>query len=674
TLPPGVQKRGSTHQAGPKRRQLTAEERQRIVAEHQASRPAPRRRREVSRASIGPGRPQGRGRGRRMKAGVKPKQTQITVPSAQKRKIRIEETIGLQTLAQRMSMKATDLLMQLMQMGQGGIHINSTLDAETAAIIASDFGYEVEDVARSKEEVVVDARGDFDNREEDQITRAPVVTIMGHVDHGKTSLLDKIRSANVAEGEAGGITQHISSFRVKTKKGPVVFLDTPGHAAFTEMRARGAQATDVVILVTAADDGVMPQTREAASHAKDAEVPIIVAVNKIDKPQANPEQVMNELAAIDLRPEEWGGETMYVQTSAISGQGIDELLEGVVLTSEILELKANPKIPAEGVVLEAKLDRGRGVVANVLIRDGSVSTGDFVVAGRAYGRVRALTDDKGKKLKSAGPATPVELLGLDELPEAGDKVYKVTDAKKAQEVAESNKQKTQAGPVTRGGPSGLERLQQLMKEGEQQELRIVLKADVQGSIEALAKALDDLSTEKVRVNVVHKAVGGITENDVMLAGASEGPKIVLGFNVRPQGKASAMAKKSEVEIRTYNVIYEAIDDVKAAMAGLLAPKLVENDLGKAEVRQTFSIPKIGMIAGCMVVEGKMLRSGKARLVREGIVVWTGSMASLRRFKESVAEVAQGFECGIGLENYNDIKEGDVIECFEVQEVAASLDE
>ena len=674
TMPPPPDEKRRTlvppRGVGSRKVQLTPEERAKIVEQHQKSRPA--RRRIIGRSSIGPqARPQG-SRKKRLPQGRKPKQTELTTPAARKRIIQIDDQVSLKVLADRMGLKATDLLMKLMQMGVTGVMINSNLDTDTATIIADEFGFTVENVAMTTEEVVDDARGEFEDLEKDRMTRPPIVTIMGHVDHGKTSLLDKIRSANVADGEAGGITQHISAFRVETKKGTVVFLDTPGHEAFTSMRARGAQATDVVILVVAADDGVMPQTREAVAHSQAAEVPIIVAVNKIDRPDATPDKVMNELAALGLTPEEWGGETMYVPTSAITGEGIEKLLEGVLLTSELLELEANPKIPAEGVVLEAKLDRGRGVVANVLIRNGSVDAGDYVVAGSAYGRIRALTDDRGRKLKTAGPATPVELLGLDSLPDAGEFVYKVVDAKKAQEVAEANK-KTSAKPaVTK--PRGLEDLQQLLDQGDQQELQLVVKADVHGSIEALRSSLEDLSTEKVVVKLVHTGVGGITENDVMLASASEGLCIVLGFNVRPQGKANSMAKKAGVEIRTYSVIYEALDDVKAAMAGLLAPKLVEKDLGVAEVRATFSIPKVGTIAGCMVTSGKMQRSAQARLVRDGVVVWTGKLASLRRVKDDVKEVANGFECGIGLENYNDIKDGDHIECFEQIEVAATLDD
>ncbi|UCF48875.1 MAG: translation initiation factor IF-2 [Myxococcales bacterium] len=648
--------------------------RRRIVAEHAAQREqlAPRRREIRGRSSIGPtGRPQGRPGKKRLQPGKKPKQTEITVPSAQKRVIRIEDDIQLQALAQRMSLKATDVLMKLMELGVSGVHINSTLDADTASVLASEFNYEVENVARSEDEIVGDARGEFEDKAVDRQHRPPVVTVMGHVDHGKTSLLDKIRESDVVAGEAGGITQHIGAYRVDTKQGTVVFLDTPGHEAFTAMRARGAQATDIVILVVAADDGVMPQTKEAVNHAQAANVPIVVAVNKIDKPEANPDTVKNELAALGLQPEDWGGETIFIPCSAITGQGIDALLENVLLQAEMLELSANASIPAEGVVLEAYLDRGRGPVANVLIRDGSLDTGDYVVAGGAWGRVRAMTDDRGKQLAAAGPATPVEVLGLAELPAAGDLFYEVTDQRKAQEVAGARKKPGMATAAPLGGLRGLDQLQALMQSGDVQELRLVVKADVQGSVEALQGSLTDLATEKVKVNVIHTGVGGITENDVMLASASEA--IVLGFNVRPQGKASSTAKKEGVEIRTYNVIYEAIDDVKAAMKGLLAPKVVQAELGKAEVRQTFGIPKVGTIAGCMVLEGKINRGARARLVRDGVVVWEGPMGSLRRFKEDVKEVQAGMECGIGLQGFNDVKEQDVIECYEEKQVEATLE-
>ena len=671
-LPPGVMRRGKAK--APSATPLSEGARRRIVAEHAAQREqqAPRRREIRGRSSIGPtGRPQGRPGKKRLQPGKKPKQTEITVPSAQKRVIRIEDNIQLQTLAQRMSLKATDVLMRLMELGVSGVHINSTLDADTAAVLASEFNYEVENVARSEDEIVGDARGQFEDLASDRHHRAPVVTVMGHVDHGKTSLLDKIRESDVVGGEAGGITQHIGAYRVDTKQGTAVFLDTPGHEAFTAMRARGAQATDIVILVVAADDGVMPQTREAVNHAQAAGVPIVVAVNKIDKPEANPDQVKNELAALGLQPEDWGGETSYIPCSAITGEGIDTLLENVLLQAELLELTANPSIPAKGVVLEAYLDRGRGPVANVLIRDGSLDPGDYVVAGGAWGRVRAMTDDRGEPLGQAGPATPAEVLGLAELPAAGDLFYQVTDQRRAQEVAGARKKPGSSSTAPVGGVRGLDQFQALMQNGDVQELRLVVKADVQGSVEALQGALTDLGTEKVKVNVIHTGVGGITENDVMLASASQA--IVVGFNVRPQGKASSTAKKERAEVRTYNVIYEAIDDVRAAMKGLLAPTVVQEDLGKAEVRQTFGIPKIGTIAGCMVLEGKINRGARARLVRDGVVVWEGPMGSLRRFKEDVKEVQSGMECGIGLQDFNDVKEQDFIECYEEKQVEATLE-
>ena len=669
-LPPGVTRRGNNE--APAAARLSEADRARIVAEHMASRP-PAPRREIRGAkSIGPAaRPQARlGKKKGPIGGVKRPMmsTQVTMPSDKKRVIRIEDQIQVQALAHGMSVKVTEVLMKLMQMGMSGVHINSTLDADTASLLANEFHYEVENVKRSDDEIVGDARGTFTDSEGDRETRAPIVTVMGHVDHGKTSLLDRIRSTKVAAGEAGGITQHIGAYRVDTERGPIVFLDTPGHEAFTSMRARGAQATDIVILVVAADDGVMPQTREAAAHAKAAGVPIVVAINKIDKPGAKLERVLQELAGEGLQSEEWGGDTPCIAVSAHTGEGIDKLLENVLVQAEVLALESNVKIPAEGVVLEAYLDRGRGPVANVLIRNGTLRAGDYVVAGAAWGRVRALTDDRGKSVRVAGPATPVEVLGLQELPSAGDLVHRVTDQKKAQEVAEARRKVT-TFPVL-SAARGLDQLQAMLSSGEVHELKLVLKADMQGSVEALIKSLLELSTEKVKVNVIHSGVGGITESDITLARASNA--IVMGFNVRPQGKAAALAKSEGVDVRSYSIIYEAIDEVKLAMAGLLSPTLVEKDVGEASVREVFSIPKIGVIAGCMVTDGKILRSGKVRLVRDGIVVWSGSVGSLRRFKDDLREVTNGFECGIGLAGYNDIKVGDVIQCFEVEQVAASL--
>ncbi|MCG8555547.1 MAG: translation initiation factor IF-2 [Proteobacteria bacterium] len=634
----------------------------------------PPRRRELARAAIGPtgrtqqGRP---GKARRIAPGKKAQKTEITTPGAQKRVIRIEDDIQLQTLAQRMSLKATDVLMKLLQLGMGGVNINSTLDADTAKLLASEFDYEVENVAISDEELVQEARGRFKDEGGDWQVRAPVVTVMGHVDHGKTSLLDRLRRTDVVSGEAGGITQHLGAYRLDTAQGSVVFLDTPGHEAFTAMRARGAQATDIVVLVVAADDGVMPQTKEAINHARDAKVPIVVAVNKIDREQARPDQIRTELAKEGLQPEEWGGDTIAVNVSAHTGEGLDKLLESVLLQSEMLELQANPRVPGEGVVLEAYLDRGRGPVASMLVRNGMLRTGDFVVAGGAWGKVRAMTDDRGKQAAQALPSTPVEVLGLSEVPGAGDAFYVVTDTKAAQQLAD-RRRAPRAAAGAAPAKVGLDQLLQLQKQqqGELQELKVVVKADVQGSAEALVKALADLSTDSVKVHVIHSGVGGITENDVMLASASNAT--VIGFHVRPAGGAAATAKSEGVDIRLYAVIYEAIDDVKKAMSGLLAPKLVEKPLGRAEVRRVFAIPKIGAIAGCFVLDGKMLRSGKVRLVRDSTQVWEGQVRSLRRFKEDVREVTSGYECGISLDGFGDIKEHDIIECFELEEVEATL--
>ncbi|UJR81137.1 translation initiation factor IF-2 [Sandaracinus amylolyticus] len=678
-LPPGVVARGNV--TAPSAPPPSAATVSRIVSQH-AQGPGgrtqwtpdggQRRRVQVPGSTLGPpGRPmpgQRPGAKRRPMPGKKGMKTEITTPSAQKRIIRIEDNIALQQLAQKMSLKATDVLMKLIQMGMGGVNINSTLDSDTAKLLASEFGYEVENVAKSDDDMIAEARGAA-AAEEGLEARAPIVTVMGHVDHGKTSLLDRIRKANVAAGEAGGITQHIGAYRVDTGKGPIVFLDTPGHEAFTAMRARGAQATDVVVLVVAADDGVMPQTREAINHARAAEVPIIVAVNKIDKQGARPDHIRQELSGLGLQPEDWGGDTLFVNVSAITGENVDQLLENIALQTEIMELQANPTASAEGVVLEAYLDKGRGVVANVLVQNGTLNQGDLMLAGVALGRIRALTDDRGRRVKNAGPATPVEVLGLPDLPQAGDQFFVVADQKKAQELVDARKKAVAAKAKTTTA-KGLEDLYKMMQAGEVQELNLVIKSDVAGSVEALVKALTELSTEKVKVNVIHTGVGGITENDVMLATASKA--IIIGFNVRPAGQAAAVAKSEGVEIRQYSIIYEAVDEVKKAMTGLLAPVFKQKELGKAEVRAVFNIPKAGTIAGCYVTEGTIKRNAKARLVRDSVQVWEGSIASLRRVKDDVREVTSGFECGVGLESFNDIHEGDVIECYELEQVAASL--
>jgi len=592
---------------------------------------------------------------------------------AHKRIVKIESSVGLQTLAGRMGIKAHELLRKLITLGMTGVNINSNLDAETAKIVASEFGWDVEDVAVSEEQALVLAQGvaEAEVDESGREPRPPVVTVMGHVDHGKTSLLDRIRKTNVVSGEAGGITQHIGAYSVDTAGGRITFLDTPGHEAFTSMRARGAQTTDVVILVVAADDGVMPQTKEALAHARSANVPIVVAVNKCDKPEAQPDRVRRELSELGLQPEEWGGETLYADVSAHTGLGVDQLLEKVLLQAEMLDLRANPDKPAVGVVLEAELDRGRGPVATLLVTDGTLNRGDILLLGAACGKVRAMRDSLGRNLASAGPSTPVEVIGLTEVPAAGDPVHVLKDMKKAQEIADSRKIKERRSLMPMGGPRlTLEELYKAMKETEQLELKVIVKADVHGSVEAVSEALTRLSTDKVKVTVVHAAAGAITEGDVNLAVAAGA--IIIGFNVRPAGKASSLAQQEKIEVRQYNIIYNVVDDVKAAMEGLLAPSLVEKVLGRVEVRQVFRISKAGNVAGCMVTEGLVRRSGTLRLIREGAMVWQGKMTSLKRFKDDVREVKEGFDCGISLDGCQDVREGDVLECFEVEEVRQTL--
>ncbi|MFO0667791.1 MAG: translation initiation factor IF-2 [Polyangiaceae bacterium] len=591
--------------------------------------------------------------------------------SDHKKVIRIEENITLQAMAQRMSLKATELLMKLIGMGMTGIHINTSLDADTAKILASEFGWEVEDVAVSEEANIAMARGEEETTtlEEGVEIRSPVVTVMGHVDHGKTSLLDRIRKAKVAAGEAGGITQHIGAYKVPTGQGTVVFLDTPGHEAFTAMRARGAGVTDIVVLVVAADDGVMPQTKEAVAHAKAAKVPIIVAVNKIDKPTAEPDRVRRELVELGLQPEDWGGDTIYVNVSAVTGEGIDSLLEMISLQAEVLDLRATPKKPASGTVLEALLDRGRGPVARILVQDGTLRVGDFVLAGAGFGKVRAMTNEHGKAVHEAGPATPVEILGLSDVPGAGDPLHAVKDPKKAQEIAESRRSRAQKSLIPATAKVSLEELSKRVSDSGQLELRVIVKGDVQGSVEAVGDALSKLSGEKVRLLVVHAGVGAITEGDVNLAIAARA--IIIGFNVRPAGKAGALAEENKIEIRMYSIIYQAVDDVKSAMEGLLPANLVEKLLGKAEVRQLFRI-KNATIAGSYVTQGMIRRNAIVRVVRDGNVVHDGKISALKRFKDDVKDVAEGFECGISVEGFNDLKELDMLECFEMEEVKQKL--
>ena len=632
----------------------------------------------------GPGMGMGRGpmggrsgpgmRGRGIGQFAKPKgmgQVVTQERSAHKKVVKIEGSVNLQILAGRMGIKATEVLMKLMRLGMTGVNINSTLDADTAKIVASEFGWEVSDVAVSEEDALVAAQGlDVEEVDENSVVRPPVVTVMGHVDHGKTSLLDRIRKSNVVGGEAGGITQHIGAYSVDTPHGKITFLDTPGHEAFTAMRARGAQTTDLVILVVAADDGVMPQTIEALNHAKAAKVPIVVAVNKCDKPDAQPERARRELSEQGLVPEEWGGDTMFSEVSAVTGAGIDVLLEKVVVQSEVLELVANPEKPASGVVVEAELDRGRGPVATILVQDGTLNRGDTILAGAAWGKVRAMLDDRGRNVASAGPSMPVSVIGLDEVPSAGDPVHVIKDVKKAQEIAESRRTKERRSLMPGMTRISLEDLAKAMSETDQLELKLIIKADVQGSVEALRDALLKLTTAKVKVSVVHAAVGAITEGDVNLAVAAKG--IIIGFNVRPAGKASSLAQQEAVEIRQYSIIYNVVDEVKAAMEGLLAPTLVEKELGKAEVRQVFKLSKSGTIAGCMVIQGLVRRSATARLVRESTIVWSGKVSSLKRFKDDAREVKEGFDCGIGLDGFNDLKDGDIVEFFEMEEVKQTL--
>jgi translation initiation factor IF-2 len=599
--------------------------------------------------------------------GKKQKQTQITTPAAHKRVIKMDDTIAVGEIAKGMGVKAPDVLKKLWSMGMTGIMLNNSIDHDTAVLLANEFGFEIENVAFQEADVFVTG----DDLEEDLVPRAPVVTIMGHVDHGKTSLLDAIRSANVAGGESGGITQHIGAYKITAPDGKeIVFLDTPGHEAFTAMRARGAQATDIVILVVAADDGVMQTTLEALNHAKNAEVPIIVAVNKIDKVGATPDRVRQQLSDKGLLPESWGGETIYVDVSARTKVGIDTLLQMISLQAEVLELRANPNKKARGTVIEAKLDRNRGPMATVLVQDGTLHIGDTVVAGEFIGKVRAMLDDKGRNMGDVGPSTPVEVLGLSGVPEAGEIMNAVADEKQAKELVDHRRDARRKKELGSNTKVSLENILERIKEGAVKELKVVLKADVQGSTEALKSSLIALATPQVKVDVISSGVGGITESDVNLARA--GNAIIVGFHVRPAGKAQQLAEQEGVDIKLYDIIYEALDDVKKAMAGLLAPIKREKPLGKAEVRQTFTIPKLGTIAGSFVTEGTIRRNSQMRLVRDSVQIYIGKLTSLRRFKDDVREVVQGYECGIGLEGFNDIKEGDIVEAYEVEEIAATL--
>jgi translation initiation factor IF-2 len=590
----------------------------------------------------------------------------VAETKAIKKRIKVFETISVGDLAHRMSVKANQVIAKLMALGVMAT-VNQVLDIDTATLIAADFGYEVEQGV-TEESIVLQLEEQEVGGE--LLSRPPVVTVMGHVDHGKTSILDAIRKTDVALGEAGGITQHIGAYYVRSSEGDVVFLDTPGHAAFTEMRSRGAKVTDVVVLVVAADDGVMDQTREAINHAQAAKVPIVVAVNKIDKANANPDRVKRELAELGLVSEEWGGDVIYCETSAKKGIGIENLLNNILLQAEILELKADPNRKARGRVIEAQLHKGRGAVATVLVQEGTLRLGEPIVIGQHSGKVRTLINDKGEYVKEAGPATPIEIQGLSGVPQAGDEFNVVKDDKMAKSVSASRQLKIRESELGSATKISLDKLFEQMELGDVKELRVILRSDVQGTLEAFGKAIEELSTEMIKVKVLHEGTGTITESDVLLASASEA--IIIGFNVRPPVKAKELAGKEHVDIRFYDVIYHALDDIKKAMAGLLDPEFKEAVIGSAEVRETFSVPKIGTIAGCYVIDGKVARNAKVRVLRDGVVIYTGQMGSLRRFKDDAKEVASGYECGIGIENFNDIKVGDVIEAFIMEEVAASL--
>ena len=580
-----------------------------------------------------------------------------------KKVIEINEKITVKELAEKLDVNSTELISKLMNLGTMA-NINQELDYDTTELIASEYGYEVEE-EKSLEEKQEDEL-DFEDDPKDLMLRPPVVTVMGHVDHGKTSLLDAIRKSHVTRSEAGGITQHIGASTIEINDNEIVFLDTPGHEAFTAMRARGAQVTDIAILVVAADDGVMPQTIEAINHAKAAEVPIIVAINKMDKPEANPDRVKQELTEHGLVPEEWGGDVITVPVSAMNGEGLDELLEMIVLVSEMEELKANPDRKAVGTIIEAELDKGRGAVATVLVQKGTLKVGDSIIAGVAHGRVRAMINSQGKRVKKIGPSTAAEILGLSEVPNAGDKLFAVKDDKKAREIAEDRKEKIKREQIKSKQNVSLDDLFDQIKTGEVKDLNVIVKADVQGSIEAVKQSITKLSNEEVKVNPIHGGVGAITESDIMLAAASNA--IIIGFNVRPTTSAINLSKRENVDIRTYRIIYKAIEDIEAAIKGMLEPQYKEVVQGRAEVRATFKVPNAGMVAGIYVLDGKITRNSKVRLLRDNIVIHEGDISSLKRFKDDVREINSGYEGGLGIENYNDIKEGDTIEAYTMEEI------
>ena len=577
--------------------------------------------------------------------------------------IEVPEEITVGEFALRLKVSAPEVIKKLMALGVFAT-INDTIDFDTAVLVADEFHAKVEkEVVVTIEERIID---DSEDEEENLVPRAPVVVVMGHVDHGKTSILDVIRHTNVTEGEAGGITQHIGAYRVKVGDRDITFLDTPGHAAFTTMRARGAQVTDIAVLVVAADDGIMPQTVEAINHAKAAGVSIIVAINKMDKEGANPERVKEQLTEYELVPEEWGGDTPCIPVSAHTKQGIDDLLEMIILTADMMELKANPDRAAKGTVVEARLDKGMGPIATVLVQNGTLRTGDIIVAGTSVGRVRSMMDDKGRRVKEAGPSVPVEITGLDDVPVGGDIFNAVSDERLARELVEQRRTEQKEEVFRSQTKVTLDNLFEQMKEGDMKELKIIVKADVQGSVEAVRQSLEKLSNDEVRVHIIHGAVGAVSESDVMLANASNA--IIVGFNVRPDPVAEENAKRDGVDLRLYRIIYDCIEEIESAMKGMLAPKYREVVLGHAEVRQTYKVSSVGTVAGCYVQDGKIVRACSVRVVRDGIVIHEGTLASLKRFKDDAREVAENYECGLTVEKFNDIKEGDIIEAFTMEEI------
>lgn len=594
--------------------------------------------------------------------------TQITVPKAIKRRIKVDETIVLSDLAKRMGIKANEMIVKLMGMGVMAT-VNQTIDYETAELVATEFGFEVENAA-FEEDLIINVQHDDKTVDEKAVHRPPVVTVMGHVDHGKTSLLDVIRKTGVAEGEAGGITQHIGAYIVGTSSGEIAFLDTPGHEAFTAMRSRGAQVTDIVILVVAADDGVMPQTIEAINHAKAANVPMVVAVNKIDKPGAEPDTVKRELAEHGILPEDWGGDTIFVNVSAKEQTGIDELLEMLLLQAEMLDLKANPEKFAKGYVIEAKLDSGRGPVASILVQEGTLKHGDPIVCGIHHGKIRAMFNDQGEKIETAGPSVPVEILGLSGVPDAGDELLALKDEKDAKQVGEHRAAKHRSKELAKSSRMSLEKLFEKIEEKSVKDLNLIIKADVQGSIEALKESLNKLSTDEVKIKIVHSATGTVSESDISLAAVSDA--IIIGFNVRPAPKVRDLAEEENIDMKFYNVIYDALKDIENAMVGLMDSTFNEVIMGTSEVRAVFSVPKIGKIAGSFVTNGTMKRGLNTRVLRDGVIIFDGQMGSLKRYKDDVREVSEGYECGIGIEKFNDIKEGDIIECYMMEEVRPTV--